>query len=528
MSPHRPARRPLIIATVALLAGALVVAAPLLASAADKAKPLPEHARLTLKRYEQLMARARASARGDVAWAAGTVSVQLPAPGGRHARVTIEGTVTVVGSSSSAEVLLLPADQVLTKVTIDGDEATLIRRSGAHFAVIDDDGRSEVSITYLAPVSGDGMGASVLVALPPLSGARLKVNGSGAGSARVVPAADISRSGGGLTASIPASPALAITWGTVAGNSAVRRADYELVTDASGNGVDVTATFRVQVGQMPVTVKVAGSAAALMSVQDGKNAIASKVEDDWHVVSVGGRGVHTIVTRFRLPIDRSAGQPQVELPLTGIPITRVAATLPGKRSVSFDPEVPLNSVVKGTGGRASTRAVGFLPPSEAVTISWTETRAAPESKVRFNTETWQLVKLSEGVLRSRIVVRYDVIRGKLASLPIAIPKDVVVYKVEGSAVEDWRTFAATDDTARQVRISLTGAEGKGTVEIQLERTAPQKEGSELEVPVVRPLGAFRESGAVALLGGDKVSFAKATTTGAFVKAGQDALPVDVR
>ena len=515
------------ISALAALTLLLAVSTPAATLAADTTTAkLPEQARLTLERYEKLMRAARVAARGDAAWGRGSVSVVLPDATSRHARVTVSAQVKTIGKGG-AEVLLLPADQVLASVTIDGDEATLIRRSGAHFAVFEDSGEYTVSLTWLAPVMADGTSSSVLVALPPLPGASLSVSGTGAGGAQVVPALNVSRSASNLTASLPGAPAVGITWGGAAADSAVRRADYEVQTDESGNGVDVTVSYQVQVGRLPVKVEIASTAAALMDVKDGKIGLGSSVDDGSHVVTVSGRGLHTIVARYRLPIDRSAGQPQVDIPLTGVPITRVAATLPGKRSVTFDPEVPLTSVVRA-GGKPTTHAVGFLPPSEKVTISWTETRAAPESKVRFNTETWQLIKLAEGVLRSRIVVSYEVIRGKLTSLPVEIPKDVVVYKVEGTAVEDWRTFAATDTEPRQVRVSITGGSGTGTVELQLERTAPQQEGSDLDVPVVRPLGAFRESGAVALLGGDKVGFAPATTTGAFVKAGQDALPVDVR
>ena len=131
-------------------------------------------------------------------------------------------------------------------------------------------------------------------------------------------------------------------------------------------------------------------------------------------------------------------------------------------------------------------------------------------------------------MRSRVIVEYEVIRGKLSTLSLQVPDDVVVYKVEGNPVEDWHTFAASEGKPRQVRVSLAGsATGKQTLEMQLERTAPRNEGAAIDVPVVRPLGAFRELGAVALFDGEKVGFAKAESKG-FVSAGQDALPVNVR
>ena len=51
-------------------------------------------------------------------------------------------------------------------------------------------------------------------------------------------------------------------------------------------------------------------------------------------------------------------------------------------------------------------------------------------------------------MRSRVIVEYEVIRGKLSTLSLQVPDDVVVYKVEGNPVEDWHTFAASEGKPR--------------------------------------------------------------------------------
>lgn len=519
----------------ARLARALVLCAifiPMLAAPALAAPPDGKRAgdavQLTLAHYEKLLAAAQAAAGGNAAWGRANVSVSLPSDDARHATVRVNAPMAIHGEGQ-VNVLLLPADQVLTSVDLDGDSATLIQRSGAHYAALSSDDRpTSATIQYLVPVrtSSDGT-RNVLVPLPPVPGASLSVSGAGAGAAQVWPATAIQR-GGGLNAALPATAAFVLRWGDASARGAVRKVAYQVTPDRGGDGVNVSATLQVQVGRDGIDVQLCAASAALVSALDGKTPLATRIEDEWHVARLRGAGNHTLTVRFRLAIDRSGGQPQVELPLSEIPITEVTAVLPGKRSVTFEPEVPLQISVAGQGDRATTRAVGHLPPSDSVKISWTETRAAPEKMVRFNTSTWQLVTLDEGVLRSRVMVEYEVIRGKLAKLNLQVPDDVVVYKVEGSPVEDWHTFAAEDGKPRQVRVSLAGsATGKQTLEMQLERTAPRKEGAAIDVPVVRPIGAFRELGAVALFDGEKVGFAKAESTG-FVSAGQDALPVNVR
>jgi hypothetical protein len=70
-------------------------------------------------------------------------------------------------------------------------------------------------------------------------------------------------------------------------------------------------------------------------------------------------------------------------------------------------------------------------------------------------------------------------------------------------------------------------EGKLELTLELESIVPPVEGTAINLPIVRPLNAFREMGVVALFDGDKVGFAPATATG-MRKAGQDALPSAVR
>jgi hypothetical protein len=132
------------------------------------------------------------------------------------------------------------------------------------------------------------------------------------------------------------------------------------------------------------------------------------------------------------------------------------------------------------------------------------------------------------VLRSRVLVDYDVIYGKLKELPLALPEDVVPFKVEGEGIEDWRIFPATDDEPRHLRVVLgRELEGKMRLEVQLETSVPPTEGTPVTLPLVRPMEAARELGVIALFDGDKVGFAPAAAEG-YAKVGQDALPVDVR
>ncbi|MEZ4463011.1 MAG: hypothetical protein R3F43_00475 [bacterium] len=381
---------------------------------------------------------------------------------------------------------------------------------------------------YIVPVQkGDDGAPYAVLPMPPMAGAALSVSGVG-GEAEAWPASDVRRGGDGLEASVPATSAVLIRWGQPVGRDLVRRVDYTVTLDESGDGVDVLARFEVNTSARDARVRLTGVDDALVDLVEGTTPVASRVEDGWHVAIIEKAGRHTLTARFRLAIDRSRGQPQITLQPNNAPMARVAVTVPGKRAVEFEPVVPITSTIKGDGEGAETTAVAHLPPSEEVILRWTEARAAPESQVRANTETYQILTLEEGVLRSRVFVKYDVINGKLKELPIALPEQVVLYKVEGTAIEDWRIFPATDTEPRHVRVVLgQELEGSAQIELQLEMVVGTAEGTALSLPVLRPMAAFREGGVVALLDGDKVGFAPAEVTG-FTPVGQDALPADIR
>ncbi len=515
------ALRPAFAAALALLAA---FASPSLAQEPS------EQVRMSLERYGELLRVARRADGPRPTWSRGTVRVDLPADAARPATVTVETGLTLTGNGV-AEVPILPAQAVVQSATADGSELALVQIGGAHVALIEGNDSKRLRMTYLVARETDADGAPIaVVPLPPMPGAALTVSGAGDGSA-VYPGVDVQRNGGTTTASLPATPAVVVRSGAAGGGHFVRRVAYRLTPD-TGNGVDVDTTFEVTLAGRQADVRLARSDSALVDAREGRQALTTRVIDGWHTARVEGRGSHTVTARFRVAIDRSQGQPQIVLHPDEVPIAQVDLTVPGKAEITVDPPIPVRSTIRGDGEGATTTAQAFLPPTERATLKWTEARAAAETKVRVNTETFQLLTLEEGVLRSRVLARYDVIYGKLRELPIELPAGVVPYKVIGEGIEDWRVLPATDDLPRHVRVIL-GEElaGKLAVELQIEVPVAPEEGTAIDLPLVRPVETedivIRQQGVVALFDGDKVGFAPATANG-YSKVGADALPSDIR
>ena len=508
---------------------AVVCIVALLSSVSLAAEDPPGTVRLSLERYEKLMRAAQRTGGPSVTWARGSISVVVDsAEDVRFAKVSLTTRVQVVGKGV-AELVLLPGDVVLEAATVNGATATLLRRDGAHVALLPEGtDAANLSLSYLVPLRPDGTGRTLaLVPLPPLPGSTISVTAAGR-TVEIWPGANVRKGGDTVTASLPSSLAVAVRVGDESAGHRVRRVDYGLAVDAALEGVDIKARYEVTTKGAISHVRLAPANLALVEVLEGDKALDTHVKGGWHRVTLRGAGAHTVVASFRAPVDRTQGQPLVGLLLDKVPITRFEATIPGSRKVTLEPAIPLTRKVDGKGTAAVTTVSGYLPPSDRMTLKWTEARPEAEKEIRFNTETFQLVRIEEGVLRNKVRVGYDVIRGKTKQVRIAVPDGVVLYSVTGDGIEDWQVVPKSDTEPRQVRIYLgREKDGKYQISLELEVRIGTKEGTPLDIPVVTPLDAFRQTGVVALFDGDKVGFAPAEHAG-YVKVGQNALPPEIR
>jgi hypothetical protein len=174
-----------------------------------------------------------------------------------------------------------------------------------------------------------------------------------------------------------------------------------------------------------------------------------------------------------------------------------------------------------------------LPPLERLSLSWTERREAPEeSAPQFLADTYQLFSLQEGLLKGEAQLELEVMKGELERLLVRVPDDVVLYQVSGEGVEGWVTLppqapseASTDTKALPRRVAVdfgTAVQGKLALNFKWQRVV--NVGERFELPLIAPLGAFQQSGVVALYDGERVGFTPAETSGTLTATGQEALP----
>ncbi len=376
---------------------------------------------------------------------------------------------------------------------------------------------------------------SGLLPLPPVPSAKLKIIAQG--QAKMIPELNTL---GQQNSEVSLKGALALLIPTTESGVLLQSKDLEVSLNASGEGADVLVTQKslLRGGALQAWVPISPASNALLSAEaDGKAAITD-VRSGWHMVWLDGSGEHLVKAKVRVKVDRSSGQPRLRLSPQSAPRSKLKVILPGEREVSTEPAVPLVTEIRSQSALEPTQELdpkvsqapssketlinADLPPLAEVTLRWTEKRALPEEESpEFLSETYQLFSLQEGLLKGQAQLEFDIIKGELKSLDIEVPKDVVLYHLSGAGVESWITLAQNeashDEQGKKrehqhkiVRVSFGEArQGKNVLALKWQQVLSNNES--LNMPLIRPLNAFQESGVIALFDGDRVGFTPAKT-----------------
>ncbi|MCB9740363.1 MAG: hypothetical protein H6747_13965 [Deltaproteobacteria bacterium] len=437
----------------------------------------------------------------------GSGSVALSAESG--ALVAAISAPLVVGQPGAVDVALMSASHVRT-VQVDGAAAAW-RLEGGVLLLHRPEGSDRsvrVRIELELPAVA---GRALVVPLPAWPGGTLDAV---PGDLEVQGASDDGRIAG-------TSRALVLT-PSASKAPQVRAARYEVALRPGA--ADITLRIEVSGRGQSGRISLAPIAAALIDLQvDGKPATPFS-EDEHHEVEIAATGRHIVIARMQVTAEGDEQDQSVSIGRVDAPITEVLVRVAGKRAIRFEPEVPTQSRFE----RGQTVVHGFLPPGETLQVGFAVDGDAIERSVRFSAETVQIVRMEEGLLRGEAQVQLKVVQGKATAIQLALPDEVVVAEVQGSDVSTWDVLAASGELPRRLRVGLAGDGSERRLTIRFQRPLPTKEKVAFEAPLLRPLGAFHESGVVVLQGGDKVGFADIEGAEGWLRAGLEALPAAMR
>lgn len=143
-----------------------------------------------------------------------------------------------------------------------------------------------------------------------------------------------------------------------------------------------------------------------------------------------------------------------------------------------------------------TVVLAFVGAAPVVRLDWTPKAEGASGLAALATvQAQQQVSLDEGVIRSRIVLDYQISRAELTSLRIQSPADFKVLNVFDPNVKQWSVDS--DDTTSTITVSLYEPSREyQQIVLELEKFAAGMTAGPVAVPSVKALDAGRQQGVV--------------------------------
>ncbi len=212
-------------------------------------------------------------------------------------------------------------------------------------------------------------------------------------------------------------------------------------------------------------------------------------------------GEHTVKIQLAARVRSSPDGKSFEIEVPAVGITKFELTIPeADQAIEVTPLLVRQPVEAAKG--KETKVAGNLGAASRITVLWhPKASTKPEMDLLASVTNNTLVSVADGLIHADAFLRYEVLRGELTQLRVAVPKGDRVLGVSSNdaSVKSWK---AADEANRQVvSIELLSGAKKGlTLEVHTERPAPPEVfdviGQNDNVPTagIHALDVVRESG----------------------------------
>jgi hypothetical protein len=490
--------------------------------------------RLPLKMFSDLAAKASDPKKPPVppatayALAQAEVEAILPDSPGSFAKVELTLTVHVL-TDEWTSVPLLPVGTSLSRALLDGAPIALAALKGDLVWTTNARGTHVLKLSYGAAVRSSAGGQSLILPIPPASAISFRASLPGSGlDVAVIPSSgfETSEEDGRtvISAAVPTASGIQVSWRSPGERKVI-------ITSARYDGTQKgkVVSWRAQIslrmqGFETAAVPILGKDVAVADAKlDGKPAVVVE-EGEYLAVQVQGNGRHEVAVEFETPVSEDSGPPGTRLWLPRPPQSTFTLSLPGKKEVSVQPAAGVDLAVRGD----RTVATVHLPPSDEAVFSWPG--ALPEAvkeKLRANAEVYHFVRAEEGVLQIDAIVSYEVTRGAANRINAYLPAGVVVNRVIGDGVSEWR--AEKDPRGQQLSIFLDRdlrENYRYQVSYEILLGGGEKAPAQA-IPLLVPADVHRQRGMVALLAGTELEV-RPQAESAMNKVGENQIPAWAR
>ncbi|MBN1916982.1 MAG: hypothetical protein JW889_03655 [Verrucomicrobia bacterium] len=243
---------------------------------------------------------------------------------------------------------------------------------------------------------------------------------------------------------------------------------------------------------------------------DGKLVLLRATETGYDLL-VREKGRHTLALAFAAQVTSRPGHKGVSFGVPRAALSKVEVTLPDE-----DVKIDVDRIVSGekttAGGATTLRA--FIGPTNSVNVGWRPKEIERETvPPLLHARTATKIIVTEGLLRVRAAVDYDVMRAPADRFSVLLPSDFNLLDVSGAQIKSWDV----EQSERGPVLTVVLHEPVGqryTLALEVERILPQTDVT-LDAPRIEAVGdsVAREVGTLSFAVGPDLRLKVDSTTG---------------
>lgn len=234
----------------------------------------------------------------------------------------------------------------------------------------------------------------------------------------------------------------------------------------------IKASLTVQVLGKPwveVPIHFGNAAVGKLTVEDGKQVLLKGTGNGTYALLFGQAGEHSVEIELAASIQTSPDGRQVDFSIPSVGVTTFELAIPeADQTVDVKPHL-IALPVESAGNE--TRIKANLGATTKISASWhPRTSQKPDMDLLAAVTNYQKVTLRDGLVHTDAFLNYDILRGEMTELAIAVPVGHRILGVSSSdaKIRGWR--AEPSEQRQTVRVEfLSPATNKVSIEVHTER-----------------------------------------------------------
>lgn len=276
----------------------------------------------------------------------------------------------------------------------------------------------------------------------------------------------------------------------------------------------IKASLKVQVLGKPwveVPIQFGNAAVGKLTVEDGKQVLLKGTGNGTYSLLFGQAGEHLVEIELAASIDTSPDGRKVDFNVPAVGVTTLELAIPeADQTVDVQPHLialPIKAAA------TETRIKANLGSTTKISASWhPRTSQKPDMDLLAAVTNYQKVTLRDGLVHTDAFLNYDILRGEMTELAIAVPVGHRILGVSSAnaKIRGWR--AEPGEQRQTVRVEfLSPATDKVSIEVHTEHEfstkAIQLAGRDEDGNYngIHAIDAVRESGQIAVAGASDLS-----------------------